>query len=139
MQQAVGGGVAPSANGGGLGEPGKPGGLFGGGQKAQYSGEKADNINPSAPDCYFYYYSTCSKVSLSLPSLFLSNQSPSLCPPSLSQINLPLLLSPAQGGQCKFRHCSAALGTEEACDLWLRNQSCKRQICAFRHSVPEVS
>ena len=51
----------------------------------------------------------------------------------------PLLPSLSQGAQCKFRHCSAALGTEEVCDLWLRDQSCRRLICAFRHSVPEVS
>ena len=43
-----------------------------------------------------------------------------------------------QGDQCSFRHCSAALGTEEVCDLWLQHQSCKRQVCAFRHNIPEV-
>ena len=29
-----------------------------------YDSKMADNINPGAPDCYFYYYSHCSKVSL---------------------------------------------------------------------------
>ena len=33
-----------------------------GGQKVLYGGDKADNLNPQAPDCYFYYYSSCSKV-----------------------------------------------------------------------------
>ena len=49
---------------GGPGEPGKPGGLFGGGQNAGFSVGKTDNLNPEAQDCYFYYYSTCTKVGL---------------------------------------------------------------------------
>ena len=71
--QAFGGGVSsqPANGGGGLRKPGKSGGLFGGGQKVGFSASKADNINPEAQDCYFYYYSTCSKVCLSL-TLFLS-------------------------------------------------------------------
>ena len=57
--QAIGGGLG---RGGNQGEPVNPGGS--GSSKAQYSVDKADNINPHAPDCYFYYYSNCSKVCL---------------------------------------------------------------------------
>ena len=69
--QAFGRGVSRPANGGGPGGPGKSGGLFGGGQKVGFSVSKADNINPEAQDCYFYYYSTCAKVSLSLTAFSL--------------------------------------------------------------------
>ena len=48
-----------------------------------------------------------------------------------------LLLYP-QGNKCPFRHSAAALGTEEVCDLWLKGQ-CNRKICAFRHSIVDVS
>lgn len=43
-----------------------------------------------------------------------------------------------QGDQCKFRHCSAALGSEEVCGLWL-NGRCSRALCAFRHCTLDVS
>ena len=56
-----------AVNQGGLGNVG---GLFGGVQKAQLGENKADNINPQAPDCYYYYYSTCTKVG---PSLSLTH------------------------------------------------------------------
>ena len=47
------------------------------------------------------------------------------------------LLTP-QGNKCPFRHSAAALGSEEVCDLWLKGQ-CNRKICAFRHSIVDVS
>ena len=77
------------------------------------------------------------------PSPVSNHSSLLLLPPSLSlplppSLSLPLPPS-LQGSQCKFRHCSAALGTEEACDLWLNGGECRRQVCAFRHSMSEVS
>ncbi|XP_019859207.1 PREDICTED: uncharacterized protein LOC100634210 [Amphimedon queenslandica] len=65
---------------------------------ASASDVKCVNMNPTAEDCYFYFYSTCSK-----------------------------------GDKCQFRHCSAAIGNEEICQLW-KEGKCKRQACAFRHS-----
>ena len=32
------------------------------GRVVQYGPGAADNVNPQAPDCYFYFYSMCSKV-----------------------------------------------------------------------------
>lgn len=59
----------------------------------------AVSVNPSAEDCYFYFYSSCGK-----------------------------------GDKCTFRHCSAAIGSEETCSLWLSG-GCNRRICAFKHSI----
>ncbi|XP_068170956.1 zinc finger CCCH domain-containing protein 11A [Antennarius striatus] len=48
-------------------------------------------------DCYFFYYSTCTK-----------------------------------GDSCPFRHCEAAMGSENVCNLW-KDGRCFRTTCKFRH------
>lgn len=57
----------------------------------------------SNDDCYFYFYSSCTK-----------------------------------GGDCPFRHCQAALGTETVCSLW-REGRCFRDNCKFRHMESRIN
>ncbi|NXX20307.1 ZC11A protein, partial [Podargus strigoides] len=37
-----------------------------------------------------------------------------------------------KGDSCTFRHCEAALGSEEVCTLWQEGR-CFRNVCRFRH------
>lgn len=66
-------------------------------------------------DCYFYYYSTCTKVS---DLLFRVNFKPSECV--------------FQGEHCAFRHEPSALGCETVCRLW-REGKCGNKQCQLRH------
>lgn len=73
-------------------------------------------------DCYFFYYSTCTKVSrLSL----LWHGAVDAEPASRSFLLL-------QGDSCPFRHCEAAIGSEIVCTLWQEGR-CFRNTCKFRH------
>jgi len=138
------------------------------------------NLNPQAEDCYFYFYSKCtrvsthpfcytlrhhywsilcSKVNIFLRATSLVGYQMCMCSmegntdmeychcPRNRHILTPSPLTHAphtithshlwQGDKCKFRHCSAALGSESVCELW-NEGGCTRKICAFRHSVPQV-
>lgn len=69
-------------------------------------------------DCYFFYYSTCTKVSQMKEVWHRAVDSDS-----------SLLL---QGESCPFRHCEAAIGSETICTLWQEGH-CFRNTCKFRH------
>ena len=80
-------------------------------------------------------YFLCSMYLLQQHYLFPSLSFPSPLLPALP--SLPPSLN-SQGDNCKFRHCSAALGSEETCSLW-QGGKCQRKVCAFRHSQLDVS
>lgn len=72
-------------------------------------------------DCYFYYYSTCTKVRKNHP----------LAPP----VSNPETL---QGDNCSFRHEPSALGCETVCSFW-KEGKCLNVHCNFRHMELRVS
>ena len=43
-----------------------------------------------------------------------------------------------QGDSCPFRHCEAALGSEQVCRLWVEGR-CSSGNCKFRHMRIDVS
>ena len=57
--QAIEGGTS---QGGMVGGSGNIGVAPAPGRVVQFGMKTADNLNPQAPDCYFYYYSNCAKV-----------------------------------------------------------------------------
>ena len=57
--QAIEGGTS---QGGMVGGSGNIGMAPAPGRVVQFGMKTADNLNPQAPDCYFYYYSNCAKV-----------------------------------------------------------------------------
>ena len=61
--QAIEGGTS---QGGMVGGSGNIGVAPAPGHVVQFGMKTADNLNPQAPDCYFYYYSNCAKVRESL-------------------------------------------------------------------------
>ena len=74
MQAVEGSGTQAATTSGGSGNIG----VAPDGGRNAYGVTTADNVNPQAPDCYFYYYSNCAKVCVFICSSF------SLLPPSLS-------------------------------------------------------
>lgn len=79
-------------------------------------------------DCYFYYYSTCTKVSLFLiTNCFWAKHTH-----TAFILNNWLFDSTWQGDNCPFRHCEAAMGNEIVCNLW-QEGCCFRPLCKFRH------
>ena len=79
-------------------------------------------------DCYFFYYSTCTKVGNVWAQSYHVNtwfdQKKVLEPYRVSLI--------VQGDSCPFRHCEAAMGNETVCNLWQEGR-CFRAVCKFRH------
>lgn len=86
-------------------------------------------------DCYFYYYSTCSKV-----SVWVTHSSEHACcvPFGAKHWLWFLFTSTWQGDSCPFRHCEAARGNEIVCNLW-QEGCCFRSVCKFRHMEITVS
>lgn len=81
-------------------------------------------------DCYFFYYSTCTKVSLST----MLTYSHSVSRRKISNCVWFIV----QGDSCPFRHCEAAMGNETVCNLWQEGR-CFRSVCKFRHMEITVS
>lgn len=79
-------------------------------------------------DCYFFYYSTCTKVGNVWAQSYHVNtwfdQKKVYEPYCVSFI--------VQGDSCPFRHCEAAMGNETVCNLWQEGR-CFRTVCKFRH------
>lgn len=72
-------------------------------------------------DCYFFYYSTCTKVS------WLG-----VCWHGAVDAEFHVVALSLQGDSCPFRHCEAAIGSEIVCTLWQEGR-CFRNTCKFRH------
>lgn len=89
-------------------------------------------------DCYFYYYSTCTKVSYFTADLHVHFEIRSLY--RLGEYEGPELSTEitSQGDSCPFRHCEAAMGNETVCSLWQEGR-CFRALCKFRHMEITVS
>lgn len=87
----------------------------------------------SLHDCYFYYYSSCTKVKLlrsQKRKKFINFVSCSICK-SRS-------FSPFQGKNCEYRHEPIALGHETMCPKWI-DGLCYDVKCKNRHMFIKVS
>lgn len=80
-------------------------------------------------DCYFFYYSTCAKVTIVWSESSCVTTSDSW--PEVRAGSYCVYLS-LQGDGCPYRHCEAAMGSEIVCNLWQEGR-CFRTVCKFRH------
>ena len=83
-------------------------------------------------DCYYYFYSNCTKVMQSWKTMGHLRKSLSLI--RMCQTGVLVYL---QGDSCPFRHEPHARGSEVMCEDWEFGK-CLKKICPKRHMIITV-